>query len=218
MFSNQSTAVYSGGDYVVSIILPTYNRASLLKRAVDSVLQQNYCKYELIIVDDGSTDNTFEIIRDLQKTYPNIRYLRHSNRQLPLSLNAGLLASVGEFVTFLGSDDEYKPEHLENRISFFKNDPDLDFIHGGVDIIGYPFVKDKYDLSKMIHVSDCVVGGTFFGKRSVFLENGGFRNIKYSEDSEFFERIKDRYRIKRVNLPTYIYYRDTPDSICSTIV
>lgn len=209
--------VYKSFQPIVSIILPTFNRRNLLPRSIDSVIRQSFKDWELIIVDDGSTDNTFELVDSYIKKHENIRYMKHSNRRPPLSQNTGLLAAAGKYISFLGSDDEYKKTYLEERISFMKANPEIDMIHGGVEIIGNPYVKDKNDLSKQIHLSECVIGGTFFGKRQMFLELDGFNNLKYSDDSEFFERAEQKFKIAKVNFPTYIYYRDTPDSICSTI-
>lgn len=206
-------------DYIplVSVVLPTFNRAEYLNRSIDSVLRQKFKDWELIIVDDGSDDNTFEIANDCLKSNEKIRYLKHTNRKPPLTFNAGIQASCGKFITFLGSDDVYKPDHLALRIEYFESNPGVDMIHGGVEIIGDPFVKDKNDLSKKIHLSECVIGGTFFAKRNVFFELDGFKNLDYSDDSEFFERAQKKFLIHKVNLKTYIYYRDTPDSICSNI-
>ncbi|MEW6654161.1 MAG: glycosyltransferase family A protein [Bacteroidota bacterium] len=209
--------VYKSFSPVVSIILPTFNREKLLQRAVDSVINQTFAGWELIIIDDGSADKTFELVNPYMCNFENIRYMKHSNRRPPISQNAGLLASAGEFVSFLGSDDEYKPTYLEERINFLRKNPEIDMIHGGVEIIGHPFVKDKNDLSKDIHLAECVIGGTFFGKRGFFIELNGFKDLKYSDDSDFFERAVIKYKIEKVNFPTYVYYRDTPDSICSTI-
>lgn len=209
--------VYKNFWPVVSIILPTYNRKNYLERAINSVLKQTFKEWELIVVDDGSTDDSFSLIDNYLINYENIRYLKHSNRKPPLSANAGIISSVGDYITFLGSDDEYKPEHLELRVNFMKNNPDIDFIHGGVEIIGPPYVKDKNDLSKLIHLSECVIGGTFFAKRYVFFDLRGFNNLKYSDDSDFFERAQRKFKIAKVDYPTYKYYRDTPDSICTTI-
>ena len=209
--------VYKSFTPIVSIILPTYNRKKLLPRAIDSVLTQTIKDWELIVVDDGSSDSTFILIDDYMKGNENIRYIRHTNRRPPLSQNAGLIASIGKYISFLGSDDEYKPTYLEERIKVLAANPEIDMIHGGVEIIGDPYVKDKNDLTKQIHLSECVVGGTFLGKREMFLEMEGFKNLAYSDDSDFFERAQTKYKIIKVDFPTYIYYRDTPDSICSTI-
>ncbi|MBU1679910.1 MAG: glycosyltransferase [Bacteroidetes bacterium] len=208
--------LYQNFNPSVSIILPTFNRERLITRAINSVLGQSYTNWELIIVDDGSEDDTFAVVNPFLYEHRNIRYMKHANRYLPISLNIGIQASIGKYVTFLGSDDEYKKDHLEDRISFIKNS-NFDLIHGGVEIIGDEYVKDKNNIERKIHLSECILGGTFLGKREVFLELDGFKNIKYSEDSEFFERANNKFKIGRVNYPTYIYYRDTPDSICNTI-
>lgn len=209
--------VYKSYKPFVSIIMPTFNRANFLKRSIESVLKQTYKDWELIIVDDGSIDDSFKIIDEYLLKYENIRYMKHSNRRPPLATNAGMLASCGDLLAFLGSDDEWKPEYLKQRVEFMQAHLDIDLIHGGVEIIGHPYVKDKNDLTKEIHLSECVIGSTFFGKRYVFFELNGFQNLIYSDDSEFFERAEKKYKIAKVDFPSYIYYRDTPDSICSTI-
>jgi glycosyltransferase involved in cell wall biosynthesis len=209
--------IYQDFSPKISVLIPTYNRKGILKRAVESVLKQTFKNFELIIIDDGSTDNTSSVIWEYQKQFENIRYLRHSNRKLPLTLNAGIQASVSEYITFLGSDDEYRINHLETRWEIIENNKSIDVLYGGVEIIGNPFVKDKNDLSKEIHLSECIIGGTFFGKRKVFIETNGFNNLDYSEDSEFYERASEKFRFVKTNIPTYVYYRDLPDSICNNI-
>ncbi|MHB8929327.1 MAG: glycosyltransferase family 2 protein [Melioribacteraceae bacterium] len=214
MFSMQ---VYKQYKPIVSIIMPTFNRANYLKRSIESVLNQSFKMWELIIVDDGSSDNTFQIVDEYILQFENIRYMKHSNRRPALATNAGIQASCGELIAFLGSDDEWKSEFLKQRVDFLKDHPDIDFIHGGVEVIGHPYVKDKNDLTREIHIDECIVGGTFFGKRNVFIELGGFRDLSYSDDSNFYERAVKKFNVAKVDFPTYIYYRDTPDSICSTI-
>ncbi len=209
--------LYKKNEPSVSIILPTFNRSRLILRAVSSVLFQTFENWELIIVDDGSTDATFQLLNKLILTDERVKYVKHSNRKLPLSLNAGLKIASGEYISFLGSDDEYEPDHLELRMKFLKSNPEIDLLHGGAMIVGDEFVKDKNDTSKKIHLSDCVIGGTFFGKRQMFLELEGFNDLKYSEDSDLFDRAKEKHKIIKVNFATYIYYRDTEDSITNTI-
>lgn len=216
-FEKDSMQVYKHYNPIVSIIMPTYNRAGYLKRSISSVIKQTFKEWELIVVDDGSSDDTFNIVNEYFSSFENIRYLKHSNRRPALSLNSGMLASCGELFAFLGSDDEWKPEFLMQRVDFMNNHPEIDFIHGGVEIIGHPYVKDKNDLSREIHLDECIIGSTFFAKRKVFFELGGFKDLTYSDDSEFFGRAEKRFKIAKVDFPTYIYYRDTPDSICSTI-
>lgn len=209
--------VYKDYQPDISIILPSFNREKYLERSVNSVLNQSYKNWELIFIDDGGSDDTYSFIGSLLKTYDRIRYVKHKNRGLPLSRNTGILCSSGAYITFLDSDDEYKPDHLEKRFEYMLNNPDTDIIHGGIEVVGDPYVKDKNDLSKLIHINECAVGGTFFGKRKVFEELNGFANINYSEDSEFLERVSRLFQVQKVSFPTYIYYRNTPDSICNSI-
>jgi len=201
----------------LSIILPAFNRAEHITAAIDSVITQNYSDWELVICDDGSTDVTFSRIKKFVLEFSNIRYLFHKNRRLPLTLNTGILASAGNYITFLGSDDKYLANHLKFRMDIFDAEPELDLIYGGIEISGNPFVKDKNDLTKQIHLNNCVVGGTFFIKKEAALKIEGFRNISYSEDSDFFERITSFARIRKVNFPTYFYNRNVSDSITNNI-
>jgi glycosyltransferase involved in cell wall biosynthesis len=209
--------LYKSNNPAVSIVLPTYNRASLLERAIHSLLNQTLNDWELIIADDGSTDSTFELAERLITEHENVRYIKHSHRKLPLTLNAGINAAAGDYISFLGSDDEYHRDYLNQRLEYMKKNPEIDLIHGGVKIIGDPYVKDKNNPGEKIHLSECIIGGTFFGKRSMYLEMKGFKNLDYSEDSDFYERAYKRFRIMKVDLAPYFYYRDTPDSICNTI-
>ncbi|MCF8414147.1 MAG: glycosyltransferase [Melioribacteraceae bacterium] len=209
--------LYNTKNPSVSIILPTFNRSKLVERAVNSVINQSFSDWELLIIDDGSSDLTFQVIDKYLMNDQRIRYMKHKNRKLPFSLNAGILASSGKYITFLGSDDEYKVEHLKLRYDFLEGNPKIDFLHGGVKIIGDEFVKDRNDLTKSVHLSECIIGGTFMGKKEVFIELDGFENLAYSEDFELFERAKKKFRIEKVNYETYIYHREHGDSITNSI-
>ena len=209
--------LYRGTPPIVSVVLPTYNRADYLARGIDSLLAQTYEHWELIVVDDGSEDHTHEVVDVYIKKHHNVRYIKHANRRLALSRNVGIHCSTGTFVTFLDSDDEYKNDHLSHRINYMLAHPDVDLLYNGAEVVGDPYVKDKNDLSKKIHVSHGVIGATFFGKRAVFINLGGFRNIAYSSESDLYERAIEKYIVKKVEHPSYIYYRDTPDSITNMI-
>jgi hypothetical protein len=86
-------------------------------------------------------------------------------------------------------------------------------IRGGVHIIGNEYVRDKNNPLKLIHLSECTVGATFFGRRYVFLMLNGFRNLEYSEDSDFLDRAELCFHVEKVDFNTYKYYRESPDSI-----
>jgi glycosyltransferase involved in cell wall biosynthesis len=197
----------------VSVILTVFNREQYLKRCVGSLLGQSFKNWELIAVDDGSEDNSFEVLKEYQAHYPGIFIIRHNNMKLPLSRNKGIMASKGKYITFLDSDDEYARDHLLKRVEYMNNHPEIDMIRGGVDIIGNEYVRDKNNPKRLIHLSECSVGATFFGGRNVFLMLNGFRNLEYSEDSDFLERAEKCFNVEKVNFNTYKYYREAPDSI-----
>lgn len=203
---------------LVSIILPTYNREKYLNRSLDSLLNQTYKNWELLIVDDGSNDKTLPLVKNYLNRFSNIRYLFHENRGAAYSMNIGIKKSKGEFLTFLGSDDEYLKNHLELRIEYLTDYTNVDLLHSPAKIIGSKYVKDKNDKTKKIHLDECILGGTLFGKAEVFKELNGFKELSYSPESEFIERAKENnYQIEKLNSRTYIYYRDTPDGICNNI-
>jgi glycosyltransferase involved in cell wall biosynthesis len=103
---------------VFSIILPTYNRAHLLHRAIQSVINQTYENFELIIVDDGSTDFTHEVVKIFNDQ--RIIYVRHEqNKGVTAAYNTGLRLARGKYITFLGDDDELLPNALETAINKF---------------------------------------------------------------------------------------------------
>ncbi len=106
---------------LVSVILPTYNRKWILKEAIDSVLAQDYEDFELIVVDDGSTDNTCEIL----DTYgQDIIVLRQANKGVSAARNRGIAEAGGQLVAFLDSDDLWLPRKLSRQVDFFNLNPD----------------------------------------------------------------------------------------------
>lgn len=197
--------------------MPIYNRELYLKRAIESVIKQTYSNWELIAIDDGSSDYSPFIVEEYAFLSEKIKLIIQKHSNLPAAKNNGIRNSGGQLITFLDSDDEYKENHIQLRVEYLLNNPGIDLIHGGVEIIGIAFVPDKNDPHKMIHLSECAIGATFFGKRKVFIESGGFRDIFYSEDSEFLERVIEKFSVRKVDFPTYVYHREVEDSITERI-
>lgn len=205
-------------EYFFSVVICTYNREKLLPRALNSLTKQKYKDFEVIIVDDGSTDRTFSIYQEFRNTL-NLRYIYQQNKGLSLSRNVGGFSANGEYITFLDSDDEYKDEHLQTRYELLKENRNIDLLMGGVEVIGNNYVPDANNLDKLINISECVIGGTFFIKKEFFYKLQGFRQLDYSDDYDFYQRALDeKAKILKVDFPTYVYYRDTEDSICNTII
>ena len=188
-----------------------------IKRAIDSVLEQDFQDFELIIIDDGSKGNDRKsLLEYVERHEDKIVYIRHSNRGQAKSINRGVLISVGEFITILDSDDEYKPFHLSACLQEMEN---VDLICSTTETVVNSsddyYVPDKNDLSKPIHLDDAVLFGTLFGHQKVFKSiyfEGGF-----AADSAFYERAQIQFKAKKVFQKSYIYYRNNPNSTCAVL-
>ena len=187
------------------------------KRAIDSVLQQTFQDFELIIIDDGSKENDREsLLNYIEKNEDKISYIRHSNRGQSESINRGVTFSVGEYITIIDSDDQYKPNHLNACLQEIN---ELDLICSTsetiVDNDNDYYVSDKNDLSKLIHLDEVILFGTLFGRKRVFTSI----NFKtgFAADSDFYERAAQLFQVKKLDLRTYVYHRNIPNSICSVI-
>jgi len=197
----------------ISVILPTFNRGTYLENAVQSVIAQSVDNWELIIVDDGSSDNTFEALDPYICRFSNIRYLKHRNRKPALSRNAGIQASFGRYITFLDSDDHYLVDHLETRMDILNEYENVSLLSGGFLCDENIRVKDCKNTGKLIHIRECTLGGTFFGKREIFFALEGFRDLEYAEDADLWERAASQFSVKKIEDPKTYVYRRAEDSI-----
>lgn len=112
----------------ISVIIPTFNRAHLIAKAIESVLNQTITDFELIVVDDGSTDNTEEVVHSF--TDPRLRYLKQLNGGPSVARNAGIQAATGEFIAFLDSDDLFLPEKLSVQMAKVVDNPAVGLVYG----------------------------------------------------------------------------------------
>ena len=202
----------------VSVLMTVFNTDFFYtKRAIDSVLQQDFQDFELIIIDDGSKENNRESLMDYVEKYEHkISYIRHSNRGQSESINRGVLYSQGEYITIIDSDDEYKPNHLSTCLREI-NEMDLICSNSEtiVDSENDYYVSDKNDLTKLIHLDEVILFGTLFGRKKVFTSID-FKT-GFAADSDFYERATQLFRVKKLDLRTYVYHRNIPNSICAII-
>lgn len=202
-----------------SIIIATYNRAELLIRALNSLIVQTESDWEAIIVDDGSTDDTYSQVIPLIRSYSKLKYLYRSHEGEAITKNAGIWSATGKFITFLDSDDEYDPMHLESRKNILLKNPAVSFLYGGTTILGNQFVPDRFNSECEIHLNNCVIGGTFFIEKRVMVQLKGLRKILLGTDADLFDRAKKAGIVmKETNLPTYIYHHETEDSITNKLL
>lgn len=201
-----------------SVIISTYNRAEMLQRALDSLLKQTEESWEAIIIDDGSEDNTSEIVIPYLKN-SKIRYYYQENQGVAAAKNWGIQLAEGKFITFLDSDDDYATEHLFTRKKILTENPEINFLHGGVEILGNPYVPDRENPEKRIHLSDCIIGGTFVIKREILLSLNGFKKMPLATDADLFDRAqkKEGIRFFKTSIPSYHYNRTHQNSITKNI-
>jgi glycosyltransferase involved in cell wall biosynthesis len=123
---SKSQIVFIGDEMnypMVSVIIPSYNHGHFVSKAICSVLNQTFNDFEVLVVDDGSTDNTSEIVHGLPDA--RIKYIHQENRGLPAARNTGIKASSGKFLAFLDSDDSYHPEKLATLVDFLERQPEI---------------------------------------------------------------------------------------------
>ena len=185
---------------LVSIIIPAYNRKDFLKQAIESVESQTYTHYELIIVDDGSTDSTREYLHSI--VHPHL-FLHHSGKPGYVR-NRGFLAAKGEYIAFLDSDDLWKPEKIEKQILFFMYNPGILICHTqeiwqrNGKIISQKKQKHKREGDIFFDsLKKCIIGpSTVMMKRNLFIDSGMFHpGLEIAEDYELWLRITAHHQV-----------------------
>lgn len=213
-----------------SVIIPAYNSATTLARAIDSVLAQSYPAQEIIVVDDGSTDRTFEVVARYGE---KVRYIRQDNAGVSSARNRGALAASGDWLAFLDADDWYYPDRLRLHAAWIQEDAALDFLTGDYDyrddagnLLGSSL--SQHDAGRMMlakaagsaravmdqaHEIQAYVADHFGDThtlsvpRSMFLDLGGYPpGYKVCEDVHFLIRLVSRsHRIGVICAPLGVY-------------
>lgn len=179
---------------LVSVIMPVYNASDFIEEAIESVLSQEYTKWELLVINDGSIDDSeFKILKfkDLR-----IHYFKQSNMGVSAARNLGLKNMSGEYFCFLDADDMFTTQSISSRISIFNNSPQTMFVDGTVDIYDKKLqcIYEKYIPKK---VDDVIAelcklsGNVFFGpswmcKRDLKIDYKFDENISHGEDLYFY--------------------------------
>lgn len=209
----------------VSVILPTYNRARLLPRAIASVLGQSFGDFELLVVDDGSTDDTEAVVRDFGD--PRVKFLpAERNLGDAGARNRAAAIARGSWLAFQDSDDEWLPGKLQRQMDYTRSLPEdfaavgstlLRFIGGPVERVSWPLIEQGAqagEVSRPRFIEGfCAYLQSLVVRRSVFAELGGFdTQIKSRSDFDFCLRLAGRYRIAALNEVLALSY-ETPEGI-----
>lgn len=181
---------------LVSVVIPTYNNAHYIRQAVDSALSQTYSSYEVIVIDDGSTDETCSVLRPYNG---RIQYICQDNQGVSSARNHGIRIARGEFISFLDSDDYFLPNKLAEQISAFEIMPSLGILHSGWRMVNEEGQKVKdvepwsyapqLDLERWLLWKPVLLGAMMFRKE--YLEKaGGFdTSLRQAEDVDLTLRL-----------------------------
>jgi glycosyltransferase involved in cell wall biosynthesis len=202
----------------VSVITPAYNVAAYLGEAIESVLAQTFGDFELIVVDDGSTDTTFQLATEYARTDSRIRLVRQENRGISSARNYALRMATGSFLAILDGDDVWLPTYLERQLAILTSEPDCDIVTGNAWFLGGPHdgqparpTPDRRvepTLSRMLEDETAVFIMCVF-RRRVYEVIGGFdESMRTNEDYDFWIRAAIAgFRFRRNDEPLGRYRR-----------
>ncbi|MGC8602791.1 MAG: glycosyltransferase, partial [Desulfomonilaceae bacterium] len=202
---------------------PTFNRVDVLQRAIHSVLNQSYKNIEIIVIDDGSTDSTPDLIKAVFKT---IRYLRQEHRGVSAARNTGIAASRGKLIAFLDSDDEWRQDKLEKQLRLYDKNNENFICH--TDELWLKYGKTVNQ--KQIHrkqrgyffkraLERCLISPSAVLISRMLLNKIGYfdEDLPAAEDYDLWLRVTAFYPVEFVSEPLVIKYGDRSDQLSKTI-
>lgn len=200
---------------VFSVVIPTYNRAKIISRAIQSILNQTFGEFELVIVDDGSIDGTGEVIKQIND--PRLCYFRQENRGVSAARNAGVKSARGKYIAFLDSDDEALPEWLKHFANSF-GAGEAGVVCAGVKVANAKEHDETVWLPRnrgpVYDNQTCLfLSGAFAIRREIFEAVGGYaEGLAYGENSELGLRLvsyctNKSLRIANIAKPLVVYHQ-----------
>ena len=199
----------------VSVIIPTYNYGKFISDGIESALAQTFTPIEIVVVDDGSTDETESVVKSFGD---KVRYIIQQNAGVCAARNRGVVESSGEFIAFLDADDHWEPTKIEKQLAKFEEDPEIGLVHCGMrefdsttgETIAVHLDGDEGWVAKDIALWERPVvigpGGSIMVRREVFDRVGRFdERLKNGEDWEFCFRVAQKYKVGFVREPLVNY-------------
>jgi len=209
-------------DPLFSVIIPTYNRAEFISDTIESVLVQSYVDFEVIVVDDGSTDSTSEVVSTFKDD--RVAYFLKANEERAAARNAGTNRAKGRFVTFLDSDDILYRDHLEVAAEVARNHGDPEFFHLGYEFFEQNGVRTRPVDSLPKVGNDRLIHGNALSCRGVFVRRdiaavhqfNTDRGLSGTEDYELWLRLASRYPLYCDNRITSAIVQHDARSVVNT--
>lgn len=207
----------------VSVVMSVYNSSQYLRSALDSILKQSFRNFEIVVVDDGSTDSSPEIIYEYLRNTPQLKIHSQLHAGLVSAANKGCELAKGKYIARLDSDDVAFPERLRLQYEYLESHPEVVLLGGGtecIDHIGNRLFAMRWPgqsqgLANYLLVDCAVAHTTVMFRRLEFLRLGGYRSAyRDSEDYDLFLRMEDAGVVE--NLPVLLcQYRLHPDQVSS---
>ncbi|MFC6864709.1 glycosyltransferase [Halomicroarcula sp. GCM10025817] len=207
----------------VSVVVTAHNYAKYLEACLNSAVNQTYDDYEVVVVDDGSTDETPEILREYTYEYPDLfTTVRLSGEGLPTAANAGIDTAEGEYVVRLDADDYFDENILTVLSNYLDANPDIDLVYpdyytfdDGEDIINHVRLPEVGEEIKLLNRSPLAAGAMY--RKSAWEQLGGYNeSLDYQEDYDFWIRFISEFDVRNVNLPL-MYYRQHGESMSTNL-
>ena len=166
-----------------SVVIPTYNRAALLPKTLDTVFAQRYPAHEVLVIDNCSTDDTAALMAPLQAA-GKLRYIRHDrNYERARSRNTGMAAATGDFVTFLDSDDLMYPQNLADAADLVQRHPSLRFFHNRYELVNTEGqVLHRYRQAHLDDPRQAIIEGNFLSCIGAFIHRDIYQHYRFDED------------------------------------
>lgn len=202
----------------ISVILQVFNGENTIKNAINSILNQSYSDFELIIIDDGSSDRTLEIIKKVANIDQRIKIIKNSKNIGPTSsINKGIRIAKGEFIARQDAPDFSLPNRFEKQLKFLQENVDYSFCGSNIIIKQnkHSSIKifEESDIRKKLIINNCFVHSTIFIRKDVF-DRFGLYNEKYTngQDYELWCRLVYKHSLKARNLYDRLVIIDNPQN------
>jgi glycosyltransferase involved in cell wall biosynthesis len=201
----------------VSVVIPAFNRQAFIGPAIDSVLSGSYDDFEIIVVDNGSSDGTIERVESYVKQDRRVRLIKNQKNVIGYSLNLGLNAASGKYIAQLDSDDQYMPDTLREMAGHLDAHPfcglaisyyEMMDEHGRTNHKAGVIKHLEYDRNNILRNEGA--GAVRVWRRPVLLEMGGFNEEEfgnYGEDYDMILKVSEKYEVDRVHRVLYRYRR-----------
>lgn len=202
-----------------SVIIPLYNKELYVRKTLESVISQTFRDYEIIVIDDGSTDNSLAVAKRVLEGIDNCKVLTQMNAGVSIARNNGIAASSGEYICLLDADDWWEPTFLEEMDKLIKDYPNAGlyctnyyYVHNGKSKIKLDIPTGYFNYCKEYARTLCMTAtSSSSSSRKIYDEMGGFNpNLKLGEDFDLWVRIALKYGSAILDKPLVYFNNDLP--------